>query len=286
MDKYELLKKIEMPDEAVAVIRDIDLRLERDPGSAAALDGIRARFFAGENVRPEIAELAKKLGVHEYELSLAFFASCSGEAERRMKAQGHPEKVFTDSMRDLMIWAKFSRKSYGVWGIREFDWLARTLRAELWRLGRLQFERYEFDYDDFSFGGLTVKRGDIVLNTHIPADGPFPKEARLDSYLRAYDWFGIDTYICDSYLLYPPQVGYLDPDCNVVSFFREWHIIRSGAAGSFHNLRYLYGDMEKYDISALPRDTAMRRSILKMADELGDIGWGVGVLFCDGEKIY
>ena len=284
MDKYELLTKIEMPDEATARVREIG-RLVDDAGASADIARIRADFFAGADVRSALAGLAGRLGVHEYELALFFFACCSDETWRRMKAQGHSEKVFTDSMRDLMIWAKFAQRSYGVWGIREFEWLSRTVRAELWRLGRLQFERYEYDYDDFSFGGYSVRRGDVVLNTHISADGPFPASERLDSYRQAHEYFGIDAYICDSYLLYPPMEEYFDPASNTVSFLHEWHIVRSGEAHSFHNLRYLYGDREKYDLAALPRDTSFRRSVMRMIDEKGDMGWGVGVLFFDGDKI-
>ncbi len=285
MDKYRLFEIIEMPVGAVETVRLIDRLLSTDPSAAAELDGIRVRFYKGESVRPEIDALAGKIGVHGDALSLAFFASCAEEAERRMTEQGHPASVFTDSMRDLAIWAEMCHGYNGIWGIREFDWLSRTLRAELWRLGRLQFEYEKYTYGDFSFAGHSVKNGDMVLNVHIPADGPFPAGARLDSYKRAFRCFGIDTFICDSYLLYPPQEEYLDPASNTVSFMHEWHIVRSGRAYSLRNLRYLYGDRDGYDVGTLPRDTSMRRSILRMIDETGDMGWGVGVLFFDGEKI-
>ena len=285
MDKYLLLKTIEMPDEAVEVIRNIDLRIESNGSMRREYEKIRKDFFNDEDVRSAIAALSNKIGVHEYETALWFFASCSDETERRMIAQGHSEKVFTDSMRDLMIWAKFSKKSYGVWGIREFVWISNTVRARLWRLGRLQFERIVYEYDDFSFGGYNLRTGDTVINVHISAYGPFPADARLDYYKRAHDYFGMDTFMCESYLLYPTQEKYLDPKSNIVSFLNEYHIVKSGAAGSLYNLRYLYGDMDHYDIATLARDTSLRRSVLRMIEETGDMGWGVGVLFFNGTEI-
>ena len=285
MDKYELLDIIELPAGAVGTVRDIDRKLSADRYAACQLDRIRADFYSDSDVKPAIAALAGKLGVHEYELALSFFAYCADEAERRMTAQGHDIKVFTDSMRDLTIWAKMCRGYAGVWGIREFDWLARTLRAELWRFGRLQFEYETYNYADFSFGGFSVHTGDRVINVHIPADGPFPAEARHASYLRARDYLGLNTFICDSWLLYPPQEKYLDPSSNIVSFMHEYHIVKSARAGSLRNLRYLYGDMDEYDIAALPRDTRLRRAFIRMIEETGDIGCGVGVFFLDGDRI-
>ncbi len=285
MDKYELFRIIEMPDGAAETVRKIDGMLAEDPGFADGLSRARDDFYSGADVKPTLAELAGRIGVNEYELALAFFASCAGEAERRMTAQGHGIKVFTDSMRDLTIWAKMCHGYAGVWGIREFDWLARTLRAELWRLGRLQFEYETYNYADFSFGGHSVHTGDRVINVHIPADGPFPADARLASYKQARDHLGLDTFICDSWLLYPPQEKYLDPTSNIVSFMHEYHIVKSSRAWSLRNLRYLFGDMDEYDVAALPRDTRLRRAFMKMIEETGDIGWGVGVLFFDGERI-
>ena len=285
MDKRELLEKINMPDGAVAVIDAVNARIGADRELRDRMEEIREKFFSGQDVKTDISSAAAENGLDADELSLAFLLNCTDETQRRLAGQGFDESVFTDSMRDLTIWTNFSRRSYGVWGIREFDWLSRTVRAELWRLGRLQFEFFEYEYDPYSAGGYSVAPGDTVMNVHIPADGPFPADARMESYKRAYAKFGVNTFICDSYLLYPPQEKYLDPASNVVSFIHEYHVVRQGKAYSLHNLRYLYGDRDSYDLSTLPRDTAMRRSFLRMIDETGDMGWGVGVLFFDGEKI-
>ena len=285
MDKNELLKIIEMPEGAVETIRRIE-RSATDPSFAAEMEKIRSDFFSGSDVKGAIRETADRCSLNADELALWSFLYCSDETGRRFREQGHPTGVFTDGMRDLTIWAKVCHHAYRVWGIREFDWLSRTARAQLWRFGRLQFEYEIYEYDDYSAGGYAIKRGDRIINVHIPAGEPFPPQARLESYKQAYEYFGINAFMCESYLLYPPQEKYLKPDSNIVSFMHEYHIVKViGGGGSLYNLRYVFGHQESYDITKLPRDTSVRRAFIDMIAETGEMGVGVGVLFFDGEKI-
>lgn len=286
MDRNTLLEKIEMPREAVAVIDEV---AEKVKGSAA-LDDMRQRLlFTREDprdIRESMEAEAARLGVGADELSLVFFLQCSDETEHRMREQGHPERVFIDSMRDVTIWTNFCHRNHGIWGIREFHWISNTIRAELWRLGRLQFEKYEYDLDDFEFDGHSVHRGEIVLNTHIPAGGGMTREARYDSYKQAYDYFGIGTFLLDSYLLYPAHREFLPPTSNILGIMDEFHLIRAAETDSLHNFRYIFGETpDGVDPATLPRDTSLRRAYANWYAKHGKIGWGVGVMFFDGEHI-
>ena len=285
MDRKTLLERIGMPLEAVAVIDETEARV-KDSGVTEELRRDLLGTESPREIYERVVSGAKELGVGADELSLVLLLNCADETERRMREQGHPERVFVDSMRDLTIWTKFCYRNHGVWGIREFEWLARTIRAELWRMGRLQFERYEYDYPDQTFGDRSVHTGDIVLNTHIPAGGGMTREARYDSYRQAYEYFGIGTFILDSYLLYPAHREFLPPESNIIGIMDEFHLIKSGETECLHNMRYIFDETpDGVDPATLPRDTSLRRAYADWYAKHGKIGWGVGVMFFDGERI-
>jgi len=285
MDKLELIRKIGFPDEAYEAVCDMTERAQA-AGTDASLDALKPDFFAGEDVEEKIKEEAEKAGMKREELNLLFILCCADETERRMYAQGFDGDVFLASMRDLWIWTRFCKENHGFWGLREFKWLANTARAELWRLGRLQFEKIPYEYEDFSYKGYSVKAGDVVLNMHIPADGPITEEVRLDSYRRAYSHFGINVFVLDSYLLYPEHEKMLDPKSNIISLMHEYHLVRHGETESFHNLRYIFGETPTgTDPRTLPRDTTLRRKYAEHIEKTGVIGWGTGVMFFDGENV-
>jgi len=63
----------------------------------------------------------------------------------------------------------------------------------------------DFDADCYEKCGNTLKRGDTVINFHIPSAGPLTDEKRLDSYKQAYKFFGGKdgepmAFVCGSWL--------------------------------------------------------------------------------------
>lgn len=285
MDKIKLMRDVGFTDEAIDTAVSLIARAG-STGADADFDSLRSRLFAGEDLTGAISAAAEEAGMRFEELALVFLLSCADGTRERMLDQGFDETVFIDSMRDLWIWARFCYNNHGFWGIREFQWLSRTARAELWRLGRLQFELIPYEYDDLSFKGYSVKRGDTVLNMHIPAGGPIAEELRLDSYRRAYRHFGINTFLLDSYLLYKENEKMLGPDSNIVSLMHEYILVRHGETDSLHNLRYIFGETPNgTDPKTLPRDTTLRRAYAEHLEKTGVIGWGTGVMFFDGENI-
>ena len=79
----------------------------------------------------------------------------------------------------------------GIWGTFVFEWFFHHHFAlKLFALGRFQYERREFRADCYNRGGVEISKGDEVLSFYIPSSGPITREVRLDSYRKAYDFFG------------------------------------------------------------------------------------------------
>ena len=62
------------------------------------------------------------------------------ETAEKYKKLGIDEKILSDTLSDILIWAKNYYLSAGEIGLTELSWINLHLNAELFRLGRLQFK--------------------------------------------------------------------------------------------------------------------------------------------------
>ncbi|MFA6948235.1 MAG: acyltransferase domain-containing protein [Eubacteriales bacterium] len=286
MNDYKILfNKISLPDEAVSIFDAVYKRVVSEAGFYADYINVRDKYFGGDCSFKYIAALAEKYSIEPYGLALAFTILYSATMRRNYCEKGYDEEIFYDSLRDLTIWSKVCRRDFGVWGLREYDWLSNQLRCEIFRLGRLQFHYQKFECDSFTKSGHTVRRGDTVINMHIPEGDPLTVESRLDAYRRAYEFFCCGTFVCDSWLLYPKHEQFLPKNSNVLSFMHDFDIIKDSESGDLHNMWRIWGRHENYDPQTLARDTSFRRAYADWLSETGKTGDGYGVFFFDGMNI-
>lgn len=277
----ELSEKIKMPDDACREIYEYLDFFKNDE----EFKSIKEIFYTGEDVEGLLFELAKKKGKRPLLTVLAFCYFCADRMYEIFTDKGFGDKVYIDSFTDVRVWALTCKNNYGEWGMKEFCWLQKTLRGELYRLGRLQFEFFPFPYEHYENHGVVINKGDTVINTHIPEDGGFPRAERLESYRQAYEKLGRLPFVCESYLLYPAQYEFLNPDSNIVDFMNEYEIIHCEENDKMNDMWRIFGVRESYEASTLPRNTSLRRAYADHIEKTGKNGWGFGVLIFDGEKI-
>ncbi|QOV19367.1 hypothetical protein INP51_15765 [Blautia liquoris] len=129
----------------------------------------------------------------------------------------------------------------------------------------MQYEYSSFFLDEYSLNGVTLKKGDKVINMHIPSSGSFSEKTRMDSYQRAYRFFEKDfpektvPIVCSSWLLYP---GYRD-------ITDSWRIFGKDAG--------------KPPVD-LPRDTSLQKAFAEYLEKGGTPGVGYGILFSTCSK--
>ncbi len=70
---------------------------------------------------------------------------------RIYRKRGIPAAVLRDTLSDLELWIREHRRNTGRWGFSEHKWLIHHLAANLFRLGRLQFQFGTFRYPYVAF---------------------------------------------------------------------------------------------------------------------------------------
>jgi len=58
--------------------------------------------------------------------------------------RGIPEEVTRDTLRDIEVWMRHFRRSYGYWGLKNMGWPTNHFAGRLYRLGRLEFIHTEY----------------------------------------------------------------------------------------------------------------------------------------------
>ncbi len=112
-----------------------------------------------------------------------------------------------------------------------------------------------------------LRRGDPMLEMHIPANGPMAFDACGDSLRRALEFFPryfpdrpFLGFCCTSWTLDPQLCDLLSPSSNLVRFMREFYcypILTSGR----QTFERVFGGVPD-EVRDLPRDTALRRLLV------------------------
>ena len=211
---------------------------------------------------------------------------------RQYAARGVDEAIYWDTVQDLR-W-KFDEcvAIHGIPGTSAAKWHEAFFRMGRFTLGRFQYHFDVFDADEFTHAGITLHRGDPVHRFHIPSAGPMPKEVRLDSYRRAYEFYkdqlpadGVARFVCDSWLLYPAHREFLPKNSNILSFMDDFHIVCSRENETFTDAWRVFGAATNDPVETWPRSTGLQRAYADRILSGGKTGAGYGVVLFDGEKI-
>jgi len=131
---------------------------------------------------------------------------------------------------------------------------------------------------------VILRRGDPVLDMHIPRGGGFSPEACRDSLTRAFEFFArfeperpFKAAYCHTWFFSPQLQQILPPESNIVSFQREFYLYPYAGKLAFL-WAYVFG--QKYPTPAgAPRDTRLRRSALEWLENGGEIFDLPGLMF-------
>lgn len=205
--------------------------------------------------------------------------------------RGISEEVYWASMRDITVWTKTCMKMRGHIGLYEYGWISSFLTASIVRLHRLEFHIISFmDNKTWSKNGITVNGGDPVINIHIPEDGPLTHDDVIESFRRAYRYFGCTgtrAFVCSSWLLYPGNYEFLSETSNIRKFMNNFDIITRHDTKYSNDLWRVFGPCESYkDTSKFPCNTELQRTMLQYLNEHDyTTGSGYGIFLFDGEKV-
>lgn len=297
MEYFEIFNEnLHLPQESVEPLRRDYQILLNTPGAVEELETARVKMLADANwweeLVPHMNKLSETSGLHRHVVDFLFLMAASEQMREDYKTAGLSDELFWETVADLKFKLIECHTVYGIWGMFVAFWHAWFFQLRRFKLGRLQFEAMPYEEDkEVTVGGYTIKPGDIVHNMHIPSCGPFPREARIDSYKQAYEFYKKDlkegqpmVFVCHSWLLFPGNREILPAHLNMVDFINDFNIVEWGESDKFDDKWRVFGaDFEKPD-AELPEDTTMRRGFKKWLLDGKKTGWGLGVFLYDGEK--
>lgn len=156
---------------------------------------------------------------------LYMYCKMACETFEHYRREGMDESIFWETFQDIRFWCDNYYREYGTYGLGAYDWFWRLLDMTLFRLGRLQFEQTQLEYEVKS-EDITLSRGMAVMNIHIPQGEPLTLDTCVASLEKAYQMFGKDVpYVCHSWLLYPGLLEVLSPNSNIFQFGKLFRIL-------------------------------------------------------------
>jgi hypothetical protein len=132
---------------------------------------------------------------------LLVFISTIDSLIEKYKKKGISLTIMKDTLSDVSIWLSDFYKRYGYVGTKENCWFVRTFKFDLFRIGRLEYEKGKFQKD---YGEMCV--GDDVVEVHIPRGGKLDHSECDKSFKDAIQFFngqGYDfkAFSCNSWML-------------------------------------------------------------------------------------
>lgn len=196
---------------------------------------------------------------------LAYLYFCE-RLEKQYNDYEIEESILLHTLSDIVIWTNvwFSMKKE--LGLGETQWLKRHLSFRLFRLGRLQFcfGKFEKEYPE-----IAVKRDEIVIEVHIPADGKLSSEECTRSFVNASAFFkkyfpnyNYHFYSCHSWLLDENLQSVLGEKSNVCRFGSRFQKLDKDESDAI--LQYVFGwDAKRENLLQYSADTVLAKFLKK-----------------------
>lgn len=209
-------------------------------------------------------------------LFLYYFVRMGCEAYEQYQKEGISAQIYWDTFYDITLWCQNCFDKYGEYGISEYIWFFRHIELRLFRLGRLQFEKMESPWN-LDYQGTVIKKGDTVMNIHIPQGERLLQEQCICSCKKAFQIWGEQyPYLCYSWLLFPDLDKMLNEDSNILKFQELFDIVQIDYEA--HDTERRIFDKIRSDPALYQEDTGLRRRAKQYLMEGNILGGGLGVL--------
>ena len=287
----ELCEKIGFPSEATAELSAALNKILACPTCSALLKKAQdTMYLSDESFNPVLEELTAACGLHRYTVNMVFWLYAAIPLRYVYQQKGLPEEIYFDSVKDLRYKLQECYDVYGIWGTF-VDWFKLFYLCKRFSLGRLEYEKQPFALDAY---GDILKKGDTVINIHIPSSGKLMPGDVIASLKKAYKFFsdevredGVLVFHCNSWMLYPPMADATYKDgSNMKSFYDIFDVCEAVTSDSYPNFWRVFNmQYEEGAFDKAPTDTSFRASLLTYLKNGGKMGNGRGIILFDGEKI-
>lgn len=252
MEIQQLMEQIHLPEEGQITVLEYVMPEE-------TYQELRSLFYKKEE---EFFQFLNRQSEKEA-LLLYLYVRFAADLYGQYCQMGISDKIYFDTFSDYTIWYRHCIRQKHVVGLTEEHWLKHHLKMNLYRLGRLQFQKDE-----------EKKR----IHIHIPEGEPLSPEACDASILQAEDFFD-DSYTlfdCESWLLSPVLLTLLDEKNRIIQFQKRFHIYSVNREIRQAEER-VFGEILE-DKSSYPENTSLQRALKKYVLTGQNPGVGFGTI--------
>ncbi len=281
----EALEIAGFPEEAKCYFEKCYLDIESNNHLYHHLAMAEACYYGDGDYDTELKQLSEKTDLHQYTVEMLHLLFCIDRLKGIYKEKGYSEELLKDSMADLRYKLEECKAVHGIWGTFVFWWFKRFYECKTFKLGRLEFEweELEFDYNE------TLKKGARVINCHIPSAGPLHSELVEQALAKAYEFYGFTErretmpVVCESWMLYPPHYELFPNGGNMRNFFDRFDVYKHWEDAKNEDAWRIFNRAD-HDYESFPQDTELRRNFYRYLNDGKKMGSGYGILFYHPES--
>lgn len=278
-NKIEKIAELgDFPQEAVEFFSKLYEKAEKTEGAIECIIDTEKIYYAEGSVGEHMEKLAELMGENRYCTDMLFLLCCAVDLDAVYKEKGYSVDMYLGVLTDLKCKTIECHDVYGMWGTFVFSWFQWFFTLKRFCLGRLQYEIIEspIDYKD------KLKKGEAVINCHIPSSGKLSPELVNESLKLAYGFFKCDGEMlvhCVTWMLFPEykEAGVFPEGTNLRYFYDLFDIVEALPRDLSANYWRVFGTTEA-DLSKLPRDTGLRKRLADFLEKYRREGVGRGFL--------
>jgi hypothetical protein len=232
---------------------------------------LAARIDAPDFVRPRWPSLEGADDPFAPYLYVAAFLLAVPGIEAWYRERAVDEATMWHTLGDLGVRMRIRARTRGRPGLdTEQRWLTQHFTAQLFQLGRLQFNRDGWYYapELAPLVPLTAA-GARAVGVHIPEGGALDPDACDASFAAAAKFFrryfggdGFGVAVCTSWLLDEQLAEYLPADGNIVRFQRRFHPLPGSTPGNEDVYRFAFDERDPLQDGVVAR-TSLQRAVVR-----------------------
>ena len=284
MNYREYIEAIRLQPQAAEVFWQLHSRSGEEAFEARIRESFAA-YDQGDEVFGEYLKgFAEAEGVTPEQINLYVFLRLSERTWAYYRTKGIGLDVFYETFYSMTVCCQVCYDRLGIYGIDQQTyrrWQRYALDGTLFRLGRLEFQLKELDFD-IEIQDIQVPAGTTVLSVHIPRYLPLHEEDCEKSYNWAREFFrthyGMEQciFVCHSWLLHPWMQEVLPENSAIIRFQKKFklHLVEQKPESA---IGWIFPGHAGKDISEFPTDTSLRRAAIARLREGGSIGVAFGI---------
>lgn len=285
-----ICEKLEFPVEATDYLQDcFDKIMSSNSAKKVLDDSVLACFDGVQTYVDGAISIADMLSIREESVNMVLMLVCAARLKEVYRSKGLSEDLYLETMQDLRYKLLECQKVHGIWGTFVPYWFHRFFLCERFQIGRLQYEEVPFTYaDEAGF----LKKGDKVLNCHIPSGGKLSEELVIDSLKRAYQFFGeyvvdgVLPVVCNSWLLYEPLDEVFKDSRNIMSFRAMFTVLQNKKDEKNEDFWRVFNTEYRADgLADIIAETRLQQRVKDFLLQGNCLGAGKALLLFDGEKV-